>query len=91
MAEELARTLKGFGEARSSIVAPTTPQDLERARHLAVVGKVVGGESPAVPAAVLEVKPAAAPAVAAAPSSCKQCGAGMDAGDRFCGDCGTAA
>lgn len=81
MAEELARTLKGFGEARSTIVAPTTPEDLERARHLAVVGKVAGGEHPAAPATML----------AAAASSCKQCGAGLDAGDRFCGDCGTAA
>src|SRR5471030_1303181 len=42
LADELAKTLKGFGETRSSIVAPSSPQDLERARNMAVVGKVMG-------------------------------------------------
>lgn len=86
LAEELAKTLKGFGETRSSIVAPSSQQDLERARNLAVIGKVAGGEDPL---SLAGLKPAPAPVVAALPT-CKQCGAGLDASDRFCGDCGTA-
>lgn len=95
VAEELARTLKGFGEARSSIVAPSSPLDLERARNIAVVGKVMGGEEPLAVLDKLGLKPGSAPATppAAALSavlSCKQCGAGIEPSDRFCGDCGAA-
>ncbi len=93
MAEELAKTLKGFGETRSSIVAPSSPQDLERARNMAVVGKVMGGEDPLALMGKLGLKldkAPAAPVVVAMPS-CQQCGAGMEASDRFCGDCGVAA
>ncbi len=92
LAEELAKTLKGFGETRSSIVAPTSPQDLERARNIAVAGKVAGGDDPLNLLNRFAVSPAPAepaPAVAA-PPSCKQCGAGLEAADRFCGGCGTA-
>jgi len=92
LADELAKTLKGFGETRSSIVAPSSPQDPERARNMAVVGKVMGGEDPLGLMGKLGLKlerAAAAPVVVAIPS-CQQCGAGMEATDRFCGDCGGA-
>ncbi|WP_395407975.1 zinc ribbon domain-containing protein [Pseudoduganella sp. UC29_106] len=95
-AEELARSLKGFGETCSSIVAPSSQQDLERARNLAVVGQVMGGEDPLGLVEKLSLKTEAAPSapaaavVAAVLPGCKQCGAGLEPDDRFCGDCGAA-
>ena len=89
IAEELARSLKGFGETRSTVVAPSTPQDLERARNISAVGKVMAGQEPAELAGMLGLKsgPVTAPAAVALPG-CQKCGAGMEASDRFCGDCG---
>jgi hypothetical protein len=89
MADELAKTLKGFGETRASIVAPSSQQDLERARNMALIGKVVAGQAAPEAVELLGAKPAAA-AMATLPT-CKQCGAGMEADSRFCGDCGAAA
>ncbi|MGH8854011.1 MAG: hypothetical protein ACREWI_07000 [Telluria sp.] len=94
-AEELAKSLKSFGEARSSIVAPSSPQDLERVRSMAVVGKVMGGADPLALMGQLGLNQDTAPATPVAPvivaiPSCMQCGAGMEATDRFCGDCGAA-
>lgn len=92
LAEELARTLKGFGETRSSIIAPSSPQDLERARNMAVVGKVLGGEDPlsVIEKLALKADPGSATTAQAvvAPLSCKKCAAKVEATDRFCGDCG---
>ena len=79
LAEVLASTLKGFGETRSAIIAPSSPQDLERAHNLAVMSKVIGNEDPL----------SRAPMVPAAPS-CTHCAAALDASDRFCGECGAA-
>jgi tRNA(Ile2) C34 agmatinyltransferase TiaS len=69
-------------------VAPSSQQDLERARNMALIGKVVAGQ--ADPEAVELLAPRQpVPAMATLPV-CKQCGAGMEADSRFCGDCGTA-
>lgn len=90
IAEELGKSLKGFGETRTTIVAPSAPQDLERARDLSVIGKVLGGDDPLNLRGMLGVSPAAAVTASAAPF-CKRCGGGMAATDRFCSSCGAAA
>ncbi|SHN10719.1 hypothetical protein SAMN05192549_104347 [Duganella sacchari] len=87
LADELAKMLKGFGETRSAIVAPTSQQDLQRAQSIGVLGKVVAGVVPPEAAGLSAVQPAEA--IAALPA-CKQCGASMGRDARFCSDCGTA-
>lgn len=43
MAQELATTLKQFGEERSMIVAPNSPQDIERAQKIGAVNTLISG------------------------------------------------
>lgn len=90
LADELANTLKAFGETRSMVVAPTAAQDVERAQKLGAVNHLVaGGEMP--------------PALAAATANlatqltgqggrnkifCTRCGTAAEPGARFCGECG---
>jgi len=87
LANELAQMLKGFGETRASIVAPSLQQDLERAHNMALIGKVVAGQA-AVEAVELLGGQKPASAVMAALPMCKHCGAGMETDARFCTDCG---
>lgn len=94
LADELAKTLKGFGETRSSIVAPSSPQDLERARNMAVVGKMAGGEDAHGMMGALGLKPApaasaAAAAAAAATETAASAPAGLPAAPS-CRQCGAA-
>lgn len=90
LANELAQMLKGFGETRASIVAPSSQQDLERAHNMALIGKVVAGQA-AVDAVELLGGHRPAPVVMPVLPMCRQCGAGMESDARFCTDCGTAA
>jgi len=88
LAEEIAATLKGFGETRSAIVAPASQEDLARARDLAMLAKVAGG-----PADAAELEHQAAPesSAIAAPAACKQCGTSLAPEVKFCGECGARA
>lgn len=88
LAEELAAALKGFGETRSAIVAPTSQQDLARARDLATLAKVATGQADPV-----GLEPTAAPETPAiaAPAACKQCGTSLAPEVKFCGECGARA
>jgi hypothetical protein len=101
-AHELAATLKGFGEARSMIVAPTANQDLERAQRVGVMNQLIDGSGGKLPAATnraamvgnrnAESGAAAIPAAASTLLGpiCAGCGATSDADARFCGECGSA-
>lgn len=88
LAEVLASTLKGFGETRSAIIAPASPQDLERAHQMGVMGKVISGEA-SLPR---EENPALPLSAGKAPAGlrCVHCAAALEASDRFCGECGAA-
>ena len=100
VANELAAHLKGFGEARSMVVAPTSAADLERARQVGATGQAVAagasgtalamdGAAPAL--ALAEPSVAVAEPAAARPRFCTGCGVALVPNMRFCGDCGTAA
>jgi len=43
LADELATSLKGFGETRSMIVAPTSTTDFDRAQNIGTMNKLISG------------------------------------------------
>ncbi|GGC68377.1 zinc ribbon domain-containing protein [Undibacterium terreum] len=105
VADELASTLKGFGETRSMVVAPTSSQDLDRANKVGAMNKLMGGQQDVaggerLAAAILTASatptPAGAASEIAAPSYtakarfCSHCGAEASSNAKFCGNCGTA-
>lgn len=99
-ADELATSLKGFGEARAMVVAPTSSQDLERAQRIGAVNMVVGTPNSTLPApehaAVLlsaadnrsDARPDAANPAHSQARWCTGCGTSLDADAGFCGECG---
>lgn len=105
LAEELAATLKGFGETRSMVVAPTSSPDVERAQQIGALNQRMA-KPPAAPGNPFDLladavgKAALGPASASPPPPlpqqvqgqryCTRCGAGVAAGARFCGQCGAA-
>lgn len=95
VADQLAASLKQFGEARSMVVAPTSAQDFERAQQIGVMNQLVGGGAPA--AGLLPAAPAGGAAVAAlfeaggARQFCTGCGGALESDAVFCGECGKAA
>jgi ribosomal protein L40E len=100
-AQELAGTLKGFGEARSMVVAPTATQDLERAQRIGVMNQLIDGSSFELPSAentaVIAKNQNAEQAAQLLPAVgtvlayqfCTGCGASLDVNARFCEQCGT--
>lgn len=95
-ANELAAHLKGFGEARSMVVAPTSTADLERARQVGATGQAVAagaamGMAEATAGLGLATTPAGEPTPALRSRFCTGCGVTMVPQMRFCGGCGTAA
>lgn len=101
-ADELAASLKDFGEARSMVVAPTSAQDLERSRKIGMMSQLIGtpAQQPESeePDRVLDVKPnapglrivsASSGGGQSRPHFCTSCGAAVGEEDAsFCGDCG---
>ncbi|SFL48451.1 zinc ribbon domain-containing protein [Rugamonas rubra] len=88
VADELAASLKQFGEARSMVVAPSSAQDFERAQQIGVMAQLVGGASAA---GLLPAAPVAAAALASALGArqfCTGCGTGLEPDASFCGECG---
>ena len=86
-ADEMAATLKSFGEAKSMIVAPTTTADLHRAQAIGHIGAALSTPS-AGQANPLLMAQAAAQKIAQSVSQCKSCNSEIEHGSRFCGDCG---
>lgn len=101
MAEELAVALKGFGESRAMVVAPTSNQDMERAQRVGAVHQLVSGVAPSPrpeqgvsssllvassETEALTMEPALGAVGDAA--ACSDCGAELDSEARFCGECG---
>lgn len=103
LADELASSLKGFGEARSMVVAPTSPVDLERAQRIGRMHQLIADPAQTqsadrLAAALLPENENAGAGSSgllqgsvAKPRFCQQCGTGMEANAKFCGDCGRAA
>lgn len=92
-AEELAASLKKFGEAQTMVVAPTSAQDLDRAAKVGLMQQLAAGSSPADVqhlAASLQAGDNAALASppASATPACSACGTPYEAGAKFCGECG---
>jgi hypothetical protein len=90
MADELSASLKGFGETRSMVVAPTSAQDMERAQKIGMVGQLVS--QPMTPPSTLLATAglaSAQPAATAECVRCPKCNAVADDDARFCGECGT--
>ncbi|WP_211451095.1 zinc ribbon domain-containing protein [Collimonas antrihumi] len=100
IADELAAGLKGFGETRSMVVAPTSNQDFERAQKIGMMHKVIAGSKPNVPderlaAALIAtgtksniVTPDIAEDDFLQRNFCTHCGAGADPDASYCGECG---
>ncbi|MFZ6647087.1 zinc-ribbon domain-containing protein [Undibacterium sp. TJN25] len=94
VADELAGALKGFGETRSMVVAPTSTQDLDRAQKVGAMNQLMGGQQAVdggerLAAAILSASaPAAHPAsIADVPAS----GNAYTPKARFCSNCGAEA
>ncbi len=101
-ADELAASLKGFGEARPMIVAPTSTHDRDRAQQVGAMNQLIKGDDAS--ALTSSVQQAAAVLTAASNQAaisdtpattgfakrafCKGCGAAVDADAKFCGECG---
>ena len=93
LADELAAALKGFGETRSTVVAPVASQDIERAQQIGALnrlmaepGQTAAGQRLAGQGASV-LPPATPPAPAPAPAS-GAAGASTAAGRHFCTRCG---
>ncbi|HEY4317848.1 MAG TPA: zinc ribbon domain-containing protein [Herbaspirillum sp.] len=100
IANELAATLKNFGEARSMIVAPGSAMDFERAQKTGIMNQLVGGKAPAMPDPALTAALFAAGAQSGSIASqsdngdvqsrfCSNCRYVLDGDAGFCGECGT--
>jgi hypothetical protein len=93
-ADELAASLKGFGETRSMVVAPTSSNDLERAEKIKAMSEIAQGQTR--PALNVEFNAAARTPIAGPQvqseskksAFCTACGTSIDADARFCGECG---
>lgn len=95
MADELSASLKGFGETRSMVVAPTSAQDMERAQKIGLVGQLVGQpmaqpqpQAQAISQLVAAGLGGASASVTEGRAACRQCGAIAEDDARFCGECG---
>lgn len=101
VANELAASLKSFGEDRSMVVAPTSRHDMERARKIGAMGQLVAEPSRQAVTDKASNPPADGETVAigrnqalaqASPAGrhfCTACGTGVDADSTFCSDCGS--
>jgi hypothetical protein len=98
LADEIADTLKNFGETRAMVVAPTSGQDLDRAQRVGAMGQMMGGQAAseklatALLAATTQADvhpptPSPAPAITRR-QFCSNCGAPADASAKFCSSCG---
>ena len=104
-ADDLAAALKAFGETRSMVVAPTSSQDLARAKQVGAMSQMLGGVQADAKSTVLTAAlnaiaapassaPPATPVTSATPAEkqrfCAHCGAAATHEARFCGKCGQA-
>lgn len=94
LAKVYGEHLERFAAGQSLLVAPTSTEDLRRATALGAINRL-GGESTgvkledavkAVQAGLLGTEPTA-PAPEATPQ-CPKCGVTVEAGQRFCAECG---
>lgn len=89
-ARQVVDHLSGFAHDQSVIVAPTSNADLQKGRLLGAMNQMVGQPS-AHAATLLEAARTGSNApISPAALHCTQCGNGIDATDRFCGNCGAA-
>jgi hypothetical protein len=95
-ADELATTLKQFGESKSMIIAPTTRTDMDRAQAIGQISALIDDPSKStstsqatinqqVAAATLTNQPSASTL-----SHCKSCHAEVESNSKFCMECGIA-
>ncbi|MES2102627.1 MAG: zinc-ribbon domain-containing protein [Pseudomonadota bacterium] len=95
VADELAGSLKGFGETRSMVVAPTSTQDLDRAQKVGAMNQLMGGPQAAAAgerlAAAIISASTPSPAISSAASPAETPVNTYAAKPRFCSNCGTQA